>query len=194
MTRRVEGLVRAAAVAAAFAMSASSRPVQAEHDGGGGDQRSGAYGRTIVMRDDCDPDDPEWDETGGCSLRRGDVDVAEFTVELASPLSTAVIGHQAWRNDPPYLKVQVDQDVRVRNYGGRVHTFTEVANFGGGRVPPLNMGLTPAPECATATDVPPGGRMTVKDLGEGNHRFQCCIHPWMRAIIKVKPDDHRRDR
>jgi hypothetical protein len=20
-----------------------------------------------------------------------------------------------------------------------------------------------------------------------NHRFMCCIHPWMRALIKVKP-------
>jgi hypothetical protein len=27
-------------------------------------------------------------------------------------------------------------------------------------------------------------------LAEGNHRFQCCIHPWMRAIVKVKPERH----
>ena len=38
--------------------------------------------RKIAMRDDCDPDDPGWDPTGGCALRRGDVDLAEFVVEL----------------------------------------------------------------------------------------------------------------
>ena len=35
--------------------------------------------------------------------------------------------------------------------------------------------------------------MTLKNLKEGNHRFQCCIHPWMRAIIKVKPKGHDDD-
>jgi plastocyanin len=144
--------------------------------------------RKIAMRDDCDPDDPGWDPTGGCTLRRGDVDLAEFDVELFSPLSAAVIGHQAWRNEPSYVKIETDQSVRVRNEGGRVHTFTEVANFGGGRVPPLNMGLAPAPECASATNVAPGERVEIEGLEPGNHRFQCCIHPWMRAIVKVKSD------
>jgi plastocyanin len=78
--------------------------------------------------------------------------------------------------------------VKVTNRGGRVHTFTEVAEFGGGRVPPLNQGLVPAPECATATNVPPGTSQEVTGLGPGNHRFQCCIHPWMRALVKVGED------
>jgi hypothetical protein len=38
-----------------------------------------------------------------------------------------------------------------------------------------------------ATDLQPGDRTEVSGLAEGNHRFQCCIHPWMRALIKVKP-------
>ena len=29
----------------------------------------------------------------------------------------------------------------------------------------------------------------VDNLTPGNHKFQCCIHPWMRAIVKVKPED-----
>jgi len=29
----------------------------------------------------------------------------------------------------------------------------------------------------------------VSGLAEGNHHFQCCIHPWMRAVIKVKRED-----
>jgi plastocyanin len=113
------------------------------------------------------------------------VTLAEFNEELSSPLSAAVIGHEAWRNDPPYLQVHTDQDVKVTNRGGRVHTFTEVAEFGGGRVPPLNQGLVPAPECATAANMPPGATAEVTGLSAGNHRFQCCIHPWMRAVVKV---------
>ena len=145
--------------------------------------------RKIAIRDECDPDDPTWAPTGGCTLRDGDVNRAEFNAELSSPLSLSVVGHQAWRNDPSYLKIETDEDVRVKNRGGRIHTFTEVENFGGGRVPPLNQGLTMAPECATAVDIAPGAGVSVSGLHAGNHRFQCCIHPWMRAIVKVKEDD-----
>ena len=146
--------------------------------------------RQIAIRDDCDPRDPAWAPTGGCLLKRGDVTFAEFGAELSSPLSLAVIGHQAWRNDPPYLEIATGTTVGVRNRGGRTHTFTEVANFGGGRVPnpALNKGLAPAPECPASVDVPPGGSTSVSGLAAGNHRFQCCIHPWMRAIIKVHAD------
>jgi hypothetical protein len=142
----------------------------------------------IAIRDDCDPRDPAWAPTGGCLLRRGDVTFAEFAAELSSPLSVAVIGHQAWRNDPSYVEVFSDRVVRVSNEGGRAHTFTEVAQFGGGRVPnpALNKGLTTAPECPGSVDIAPGGRMDLQTLAPGNHRFQCCIHPWMRALVKVK--------
>ena len=54
----------------------------------------------VVIRDDCDPRDPAWAPSGGCLRKEGDVDMAEFRAELSSPFSTAVIGHQAWRNDP----------------------------------------------------------------------------------------------
>jgi hypothetical protein len=33
--------------------------------------------------------------------------------------------------------------------------------------------------------------MEIALLSPGNHRFQCCIHPWMRALIKVDVDEHR---
>jgi plastocyanin len=103
-----------------------------------------------------------------------------------------VVGHQSWRNDPSYLQVHTGQDVRVTNRGGRVHTFTRVANFGGGRIPPLSQGLVPAPECFPPTpagNVPPGESVEVTGLTPGNHRFQCCFHPWMRAMVKVEPED-----
>jgi hypothetical protein len=70
---------------------------------------------------------------------RRDVSLAEFNTALSSPLSLSVIGHQAWRNDPPYLEIKAGKSVKVRNRGGRTHTFTEVANFGAGRVPNPNL-------------------------------------------------------
>jgi plastocyanin len=146
----------------------------------------------ITIRDDCDPDDVlGWESTGGCALKEGDVNRAEFDAEVSSPLAAGgVIGHQAWRNDPSYLKIETDDSVRVRNRGGRLHTFTEVAAFGGGRVPPLNRTLVPAEEClrTDVVDIPPGAGVKLRGLSPGNHKFQCCIHPWMRAIVKVKED------
>jgi plastocyanin len=151
--------------------------------------------KQVAMRDDCDPDTwPGPPPGGGCELEDGDVSRAEFDAEsdlTSGPLAASVIGHQAWRNDPPYLKIKEGETVKVKNRGGRGHTFTKVANFGGGRVPPLNKGLLPAMECqdpATSPVVAPGGRTEVAGLSAGNHRFQCCLHPWMRMLVKVKPD------
>jgi plastocyanin len=151
----------------------------------------------VVLRDDCDPRDSGWDPTGGCSLRRGNVTVAEFNSLRLSPLAPSLVGHPAWWFDPNYLLVEAGKRLKVRNEGGRTHTFTEVQNFGGGRVPPLNTSqenippLAPAPECVTAgvIDILGGGRDVVDGLAPGNHKFQCCIHPWMRTLVKVKADD-----
>src|SRR5688572_25501755 len=115
----------------------ASRNSDSDHDSDGPGGR-----RFIAMRDDCDPRDPAWDATGGCLLRRGNVTFDEFlNREANSPLALSVVGHQAWRNDPPYLVIDGRKSIRVRNEGGRTHTFTKVANFGAGRVPPLNKGL-----------------------------------------------------
>jgi plastocyanin len=153
------------------------------------------YGkREVVLRDDCDPRDPGWIPTGGCNRSEGDVNLAEFNSLRLSPLAPSVIGHPAWWFDPTYLKVEDGKRLKISNEGGRTHTFTEVANFGGGRVPPLNASqpgippLTPAPECVAAgvVDIPGGGKDVVDGLTPGNHRFQCCIHPWMRTLVKVE--------
>ena len=106
---------------------------------------------------------PHW----GCALEEGDVRLSEFNGLLVSPLSLATVGHPAWRNDPSYLKIEPNETVRVTNGGGRGHTFTEVAAFGGGRVPPLNVGLTPAPECAAPPTLSRGDSMNVSGLGVG---------------------------
>jgi plastocyanin len=147
--------------------------------------------RKIAVLDNCDPDDPAWAPTGGCTLKEGDVTNAEFNALLTSPLSLSTVGHPSWRNEPSYLTVRSGKDLRVTNEGGRNHTFTKVAVFGGGMVPPLNVGLTQAPECvapppAAPITLAPGASIDVTGLSVGLHRFQCCIHPWMRAAIRVE--------
>ena len=154
--------------------------------------------KAIAILDECDPADQVlWAPTGGCALDDGDVGFAEFQAMLFSPLALSTVGHMAWRTDPTYLRIEPNKTIKVTNEGGRGHTFTEVANFGGGMVPPLNQGLTPAPECGdpgviAATALDPGEGLELKELPEGDHRFMCCIHPWMRTQIKVA-DKHGND-
>jgi len=183
--------VRASVATSTGASLSSNRGNGNEGNGVG----NGGPKRYIAVKDDCDPTDPAWAPTGGCLLKDGAVTNAEFSAFLTSPLSpTTVVGHPAWRNEPSYIKIEVGQSVRVTNEGGRLHTFTEVAAYGGGRVPPLRVGLIPAPEClamAPSAELPPGATLTVDALAVGTHRFQCCIHSWMRAAIKVLPDEQQ---
>ena len=88
------------------------------------------------------------------------------------------------------------ETVTAKNTGGRHHTFTEVTNFGGGFVSQLNGTLKTAPECAAVAANPPlapGASVDVKGLSVGNHSFQCCIHPWMRILIKVEHEEKDKD-
>ena len=153
-----------------------------------------SYDNNISVMDDCLPGDPAWDPTGGCGLKphQGDVPQAEFGALLVSPLTIPpnayLIGHPAWRNEPSHLAARPGKTVRVTNRGGRGHTLTEVANFGGGFIPPLNIGLVQAPECTPTGTIPlaPGATIELKGLASGLHKFQCCIHPWMRATVRVQ--------
>ncbi len=149
----------------------------------------------ISVMDECLPGDPDWDPTGGCTLKphQGDVSFAEFGQLLVSPLTVppngALVGHPAWRNEPSHLTTTAGKTVRVTNRGGRGHTFTEVADFGGGFIGGLNIGLTAADECVPASDtipLAPGATIELTASGPGLHKFQCCIHPWMRATIRVE--------
>jgi hypothetical protein len=65
---------------------------------------------------------------------------------------------------------------------------SSVNEFGGGLVPPLNGALTPAPECNPGAVVflRNGQAQTLTGLDPGLHKFQCCIHPWMRGTVRVE--------
>lgn len=150
------------------------------------------HNRRIDIVDECDPNDPGWAPTGGCTLRGGTVGFAEFGSFLIIPNIRAVVGHPAWRMAPSYLTLEQGKRLRVRNVGGRTHTFTPVAQFGAGKIPNpgLNFGLdVVAPECPASADIAPGNGVVISGLAAGNQRFMCCIHPWMRAVVKVVPDD-----
>jgi plastocyanin len=96
-----------------------------------------------------------------------------------------------WRIDPPELELEEGTTMEVVNLGGETHTFTEVAAFGGGIVPQLNQAAgttTPAPECLAliSSDFIEAGRSAPHSFDEeGDERYQCCIHPWMRTIVHV---------
>jgi plastocyanin len=144
----------------------------------------------ILVLDDCDASDAGWNASGGCTLKDGAVTLAEFQ-------SHGFFGHPAWRFESSYERVRAGDQIVVRNRGGRRHTFTEVAKFGNGVVPPLNIpGQATVPECQNPAgfpnDLPSGTAIKLAADTPGTHLFQCCFHPWMRAAIKVeeKKDPH----
>lgn len=123
---------------------------------------------------------------GGCS-RPGGLDFSRFIALLGAHQSVG-----AWHNAPSHTNARLGQMLVAVNRGGEVHTFTRVANFGGGIVPQLNQlsgNPVPAPECLQAPPsefVPPGGTdIEALDVA-GTIEFQCCIHPWMRTTVTVR--------
>lgn len=143
---------------------------------------NGDPGRRIFLRDQCDPTDPAW--PGGCRLPNGNVTVAEFQAAFAEHG-----GHPLWRFSPIAATVESGETLEIVNVGGRVHTFTRVAAFGGGAVPGLNNGQPTVPECRTPPPlvrVLPQATSSITFTGSGEQRFMCCFHPWMQSIIQVR--------
>jgi len=136
--------------------------------------------------------------------------IAELTTDQIAgawrfnPLVNATEGHFHLAR----LDLKEGEHITIRNAGGETHTFTRVERFAGGFIAPLN-GLTgnpdPAPECA---QVLPDGTLVQQPESDTNQfveagtteagptagtaalprgvtRWECCIHPWMRIIIKV---------
>jgi plastocyanin len=99
-----------------------------------------------------------------------------------------------WDFEPDTLKVREGTVVSVVDQGGEPHTFTEVKHFGGGFITGLNDGQPTVPECeggfgkvdVAKTRLLQGSTFQVTDLKKGVHKFECCIHPWMRMEVEVK--------
>jgi len=118
------------------------------------------------------------------------------TTSFAELVAEAASGQpdKKWDFEPDTLTVDQGTPIIAVNQGGEPHTFTEVANFGGGFIPPLNGGEDVAPECSAGfsdvnvakTRILQGSQLQVTGLSKGVHHFQCCIHPWMRMTVVVK--------
>jgi len=99
-----------------------------------------------------------------------------------------------WDFEPDTLRIKQGTILSVVDQGGEPHTFTEVAQFGGGFVDGLNHGEATVPECnggfsnlaVAKTRILQGSHIEVTGLSKGEHRFECCIHPWMRVTVEVK--------
>ena len=152
----------------------------------------------VALVDNCDPatfNAAIGPGTCAATPHKHDTTFAEFVGLLFSPLAANIIGHPAWNFAPGYISVRAGQTVRIRNAGGEGHTFTEVTSFGGGFIPLLNgvggppgtVPLAQAGAClASPVVVAPGNTVQIKGLSAGEHKFQCCIHPWMRAVVDVE--------
>jgi plastocyanin len=142
------------------------------------------------MMDACDPQSFNAAIGPGSCIRQGGVDFAKFLTLLGQHHKVGALNFA-----PPTLNARVGQELLAVNHGGEVHTFTEVEEFGGGIVPDLNAlsgEPVPAPECLSLEPgdfVPPGGTYTdeVEEVEEeGTELYQCCIHPWMRAVVTAR--------
>jgi hypothetical protein len=144
--------------------------------------------RTVRMFDSCDPAtfNAVFNDPTVC-IKQGHVPFDRFIAELTSTHKAA-----QWRFDPQNVELENGAELFALNQGGEVHTFTRVAQFGGGILPLLNdLSNTPnvAPECTTLDPddfVAPDATYTAELNADEIQHFQCCIHPWMRSDVHLK--------
>jgi plastocyanin len=140
--------------------------------------------RKVSVMDRCEPDSFNDAVGPGTCIRNGGVKFEMFERRL-NPQDG---GHNAWRFGPDHVGLKSGQTITAINTGGETHTFTEVAAFGTGFVPPLNAALPPGTPAAQ-----PLGSLNVMEAGDslpldalppGTHLYECLIHPWMRTVVE----------
>src|ERR1700719_1693917 len=154
----------------------------------------------VVALDECDPvtfNLPSNVGPGFCKNVALGYTPLGYTTTFSNLFAEAAAGHPdpKWDFEPDNLTVDEGTPIIAVNQGGEPHTFTEVAQFGGGFIPQLNgPNETAGPECAMGfsrvevarTRILQGSQLQVTGLSKGVHRFQCCIHPWMHTTVVVK--------
>jgi len=141
----------------------------------------------VAIKDQCDSTTFNAGLGPGTCVLKGTVTLSAFNSELNSTKQVA-----AWLFAPSTFSIRVGQKITAMNSGGEEHTFTEVDQFGGGIVAALNTASgnpTEAKECAALTaagHIKSGQSFTTDEATTvGTERYQCCIHPWMRATVTV---------
>jgi hypothetical protein len=165
---------------------ASSASVEASK----GQEHAGA----IIGHDSCDPASFNAVLGDGTCVKPGPTTFDAFIGELAATQTA-----RTWRFNPLRATARAGAALLVKNVGGEVHTFTPVAEFGGGFIQDLNVltgNLVPAPECLDfgAMDfVPSGGTSLISGAAlaavadaDGIARIECCLHPWMRSEVRIR--------
>jgi plastocyanin len=149
----------------------------------------------VVALDECDP------ATFNAANAVGPGFCKNVALGASTQFSTLFAEAQAgnpdpkWDFEPDTLTVDEGTPIIAVDEGGEPHTFTEVAQFGGGFIGGLNgPNETTVPECiggfssveVARTRILQGSQLHVAGLSKGEHLFQCCIHPWMRVRVEVK--------
>jgi plastocyanin len=186
-TMRLLGILMFASATYTFAQAPSAR----EHSN---EERTSPVAQ-IVALDECDP--TTFNKALGPDFCKN-VALAPlgFATTFQDLFTKAANGSPdpGWDFEPDTLAIKQGTTVVVTDQGGEPHTFTEVRNFGGGFVEGLNGGEEIVSECSggfknvdvAKTRIIQGSDLRVTGLSKGEHRFQCCIHPWMRMTVEVK--------
>jgi plastocyanin len=165
-----------------------------------GDEGRRAIPAQVVALDECDPitfNLPSNAGPGFCKNVALGYTPLGYAVTFSKLFADAASGNpdkSKWDFEPDNLTVDEGTPIIAVNQGGEPHTFTEVAQFGGGFIPQLNNGEAAAPKCALGfssvavarTRILQGSQLQFTGLSKGEHHFQCCIHPWMRMTVVVK--------
>jgi plastocyanin len=161
--------------------------------------------KTVKLFDDCEAASfnmnvPPFPGLTAACVGDGETTFAAFVAEFAANGSV-----DDWAFSRDEFGLDAGGVITAVDEGGEPHTFTEVGSFGAGCVPPLNgfepvaatNPVTGAPiDCATEFVpqlIAPGASRTVTVATPGTHRFQCLIHPWMRAVVTVDGRGGGRD-
>ena len=146
----------------------------------------------IVALDECDP--LSFNAALGADFCKNVALGSSTTLSDLFAKAAAGTPDPGWDFEPDEITIKKGATLTVVDQGGEPHTFTEVAEFGGGFIDGLNAGEATVPECrggfksvdVAKTRILQGSQTQVTGLSKGEHRFQCCIHPWMRVKVDVK--------
>jgi len=155
-------------------------------------EENAASSAQIVALDECEP--KSFNEALGPDFCKNVALGATTSLEKLFKQAADGTPDPGWDFEPDEISIKKDTTLTVVDQGGEPHTFTEVAQFGGGFIEGLNAGEETVPECrggfknidVAKTRILQGSQIQVNGLSKGEHRFQCCIHPWMRVKVDVK--------
>jgi plastocyanin len=176
--------------------------------GAGAGEQNGGNAKRVRVFDDCDPATFNAAVAPGACVKPGRTVFGDFIAQLQANGDLANEAADGWKFKPATFHVDAGDTIKIDNVGGEFHTFTMVAEPGGGGcVKIINdiLGLAPVPECAplapdgvtplafVTSGIASDGTLSIPTSGlvpGMTYHFQCLIHPWMEATVTVRAPDH----